>query len=67
MAAGVGGGPFLEVPYDPPGWTPQRRDFFLAEPLEIDAHGDLLVPQSPGLGVGIDHVALTRYAVGRQQ
>ncbi len=67
VAAGVGAGPFLEVPYDPPGWTPQRRDFFLAEPLEIDAHGDLLVPQSPGLGVGIDHAALTRYAVGRQQ
>ena len=22
VAAGVGGGPFLEFPYDPPGWTP---------------------------------------------
>ncbi len=32
VAAGVGGGPFLEFPYDPPGWTPERRDFLLAEP-----------------------------------
>ena len=30
VVAGVGGGPFVEFPYDPPGWTPQRRDFFLA-------------------------------------
>ena len=33
VAAGVGGGPFLEFPYDPPGWTPERRDFMLAEPV----------------------------------
>ena len=33
VAAGVGGGPFLELPFDPPGWTPERRDFMLAEPL----------------------------------
>ena len=33
VCCGVGGGPFLEFPYDPPGWTPERRDFMLAEPL----------------------------------
>ena len=33
VAAGVGGGPFLEFPYDPPGWTPERRDVMLAEPI----------------------------------
>ena len=31
VCAGVGGGPFLEFPYDPPGWTPERRDFMLAD------------------------------------
>lgn len=50
VTAGVGGGPFLEFPYDPPGWTPERRDFILAEPLEIDADGCLPVPDRPGLG-----------------
>ena len=48
VSAGVGGGPFLEFPYDPPGWTPERRDFMLAEPIRPDADGRLHVPTSPG-------------------
>jgi D-galactarolactone cycloisomerase len=51
LTAGVGGGPFLEFPYDPPGWTPERRDFMLAEPLRVDADGFLAVPERPGLGI----------------
>ena len=35
VCAGVGGGPFLEFPYDPPGWTPARRDFMLASPVMV--------------------------------
>lgn len=54
VAAGVGGGPYLEFPYDPPGWTPEVRDFLLAEPLDIDADGCLRVPDRPGLGVRLD-------------
>ena len=54
VAAGVGGGPYLEFPYDPPGWTEQRRDFLLAEPLRIGPDGCLRVPQAPGLGADID-------------
>jgi L-alanine-DL-glutamate epimerase-like enolase superfamily enzyme len=64
VAAGVGGGPYLEFPYDPPGWTEERRDFFLAEPLRIDADGYLTVPAAPGLGAQIDHAAVARYARG---
>ena len=33
VCCGVGGGPYLEYPYDPPGWTPERRDFMLAAPV----------------------------------
>jgi L-alanine-DL-glutamate epimerase-like enolase superfamily enzyme len=58
VAAGVGGGPYLEFPYDPPGWTPERRDFMLAEPLTIDADGCLAVPPLPGLGAVLDEDAL---------
>ena len=29
VVAGLGGGPYVEFPYDPPGWTEERRDFFL--------------------------------------
>ncbi|MEJ2870661.1 mandelate racemase/muconate lactonizing enzyme family protein [Actinomycetospora sp. OC33-EN08] len=51
VAAGVGGGPYLEFPHDPAGgWTPERRDFLLAEPLWPAADGTLAVPQAPGLG-----------------
>ena len=63
LAAGVGGGPFLEYPYDPPGWTPERRDFMLAEPLRPDGDGVLAVPDRPGLGVELDEAALRRHAV----
>jgi L-alanine-DL-glutamate epimerase-like enolase superfamily enzyme len=51
VAAGVGAAPYLEFPYDPPAWTPERRDFMLAEPLVLDADGYLPVPDRPGLGV----------------
>lgn len=54
VTAGVGGGPFIELPYDPPGWTPERRDFMLEEPLRTDGEGNLEVPDSPGLGVSLD-------------
>lgn len=51
VAAGVGAGPYLEFPYDPAGgWTPERRDFLLAEPLWPATDGTLAVPQAPGLG-----------------
>lgn len=62
LAAGVGGGPFLELPLDPPGWTPERRDFMLAEPLRPGADGVLHVPDRPGLGIELDEDAVERYA-----
>ena len=62
VTAGVGGGPYLEFPYDPPGWTEQRRDFFLAEPLRVDSGGCLTVPARPGLGAQIDEAAVARWA-----
>jgi L-alanine-DL-glutamate epimerase-like enolase superfamily enzyme len=62
VVAGVGGGPFLEFPYDPPDWTPERRDAFLAEPIRPDAEGLLHVPARPGIGVVLDEVAIARYA-----
>ncbi len=61
VVAGVGGGPYVEFPYDPPGWTEERRDFFLTEPVRIDADGALAVPDAPGLGASIDRAAVARY------
>jgi L-alanine-DL-glutamate epimerase-like enolase superfamily enzyme len=62
VAAGIGGGPFLEFPYDPPGWTPERRDAFLVEPIRPGPDGVLCVPTAPGIGAVLDEAAITRYA-----
>jgi L-alanine-DL-glutamate epimerase-like enolase superfamily enzyme len=65
VVAGVGGGPYVEFPYDPPGWTEQRRDFFLTEPVRIDADGYLNVPARSGLGAEIDEAAVARWTVAQ--
>ena len=64
LAAGVGAGPYLEFPFDPPVWTPDRRDWMLAEPLALDGDGSLAVPAEPGLGVVLDHDRLEAHRVG---
>ena len=63
VCCGVGGGPYLEYPFDPPGWTPERRDFMLATPLTPDADGCLAVPDAPGLGIELDEDAVAHYAL----
>jgi L-alanine-DL-glutamate epimerase-like enolase superfamily enzyme len=54
-------GPYIEFPYDPPGWTVERRDFFLAEPVQIQPDGCVAVPCRPGLGAILDENTMKRY------
>jgi len=61
LCAGVGGGPYLEYPFDPPSWTPERRDFMLAEPVGVNPDGYLVVSGQPGLGIVLDEDAMGRY------
>jgi D-galactarolactone cycloisomerase len=58
LTAAVGGGPYIEFPYDPPGWTPERRDFMLAESTCVDSDGCLAVPRRPGLGFELADASL---------
>ena len=58
LTAGSVGAPFIELPYDPPEWTPERRDFPLAEPLYPDADGWLRLGDEPGLGIHLDESLL---------
>jgi D-galactarolactone cycloisomerase len=62
VCCGVGGGPYLEYPYDPPGWTPERRDFMLAQPVAVDDEGCLAVSDAPGLGIELDGEAVAHHA-----
>ena len=63
LSAGVGGGPWFELPYDPDGWTPERRDFMLAEPIRPDPDGYVTVPDAAGLGAVLDEDAIARWRV----
>ncbi len=56
--------PYVEVPYDPPAWSPARRDWLLREPVEIAADGTIAPPDGPGLGLELDLDALERWRTG---
>lgn len=47
VMAGVGAADYLEFPWDPPEWTAARRDYVMQEPIEVDANGDLVLPETP--------------------
>jgi D-galactarolactone cycloisomerase len=64
LALAVSTCPYVEVPLDPPAWTPARRDWLLPAPLEIAADGTIAPPPGPGLGVTPDLDALEAYRVG---
>jgi L-alanine-DL-glutamate epimerase-like enolase superfamily enzyme len=56
--------PYLEVPYDPPAWSADRRDWLLPITLDIAGDGTISPPDGPGLGVVPDFDALEAYRVG---
>ncbi len=58
VSAAISTAPFIEFPYDPPGWTLERRDYILPTPTRPDAAGTVTLPDAPGLGVTIDWDAL---------
>ena len=61
LALAVSACPFLEVPYDPPAWTPERRDFPLPDPVQVKPDGTLAAPPGAGLGADPDLDALERW------
>ena len=54
---------YLEVPFDPPAWSPPRRDFMLPAPIEIDPEGFVSAPAGAGLGVEPDLDSLEKWRV----
>ena len=64
LALAVSSCPFIEVPHDPPGWGPERRDWLLGGPvIDIGADGTIAPPPGPGLGVTPDLEALEAHRV----
>ena len=64
LAAGLGGSPFLEFPYDPPEWSLARRDFPMLAPFEAGDDGWLDLGEAPGMGYEVDEAMLERTRVG---
>jgi D-galactarolactone cycloisomerase len=56
--------PYLEVPFDPPAWSAERRDWLLPVTLGIAEDGTIGPPQGPGLGIVPDWDALEQYRIG---
>jgi D-galactarolactone cycloisomerase len=54
LMAAVPNCPWCEYPYEPPGWTPEARDFMLTEPIRVAGDGTIRVLNGPGLGVELD-------------
>lgn len=63
LALAVSTCPYVEVPLDPPGWSAERRDWLLPEPIEIAGDGTIAPPAGSGLGVTPDLDALEGYRV----
>ena len=55
--------PYLEVPFDPPAWSAERRDWILPVTLDIAPDGTIGPPAGAGLGVVPDWDALEQYRV----
>jgi L-alanine-DL-glutamate epimerase-like enolase superfamily enzyme len=58
VAAAVSTAPFFEFAFDPPEWTPERRDYILPQPIQADVEGYVTLPDVPGLGVTLEWAAL---------
>jgi L-alanine-DL-glutamate epimerase-like enolase superfamily enzyme len=61
LALAVSTCPYIEVPHDPPAWSPARRDAMLPAPLEVEPDGTIAPPPGPGLGVTPDLDALEAF------
>jgi L-alanine-DL-glutamate epimerase-like enolase superfamily enzyme len=53
--------PFVEMPFDPPGWGPDRRDWLLPAPIFAAEDGTIRPPDGPGLGIPTDLSWLDAY------
>ena len=61
LCAAIPNASFLELWHDPPCMTGDVFQWYLREPLRIDAEGMIAVPQKPGLGVELDEEKLEKY------
>jgi L-alanine-DL-glutamate epimerase-like enolase superfamily enzyme len=64
LAAGLAESPLLEYPFDPPDWSLERRDYLMAQPLEVDSDGWLALSDAPGMGYEPNESLLATTRIG---
>ena len=63
LCAAIPNCPFVEVFHDPPGFTSDLFQWYLAEPIALDpADGCMALPRKPGFGVELDEDKIKRFA-----
>lgn len=65
LCCGIGDVPFLEYPYDPVVWTPDRRDYIQTPETYtmVDQDGYIRLSNRPGLGFELNEDAMAEYEI----
>jgi L-alanine-DL-glutamate epimerase-like enolase superfamily enzyme len=65
LTCAMSNAPYIEFPYDPPSWTPERRDFVQTKGsyTTVDKNGYIVIADKPGLGFELDEEALKKYEI----
>jgi len=63
LACGIPNSSYFEMLHEPPGMSSDDFQWYLQEPLKVNADGDIVAPSAPGLGVEPDVYKLARYRV----
>jgi L-alanine-DL-glutamate epimerase-like enolase superfamily enzyme len=63
LACAIPNSTYFEMLHEPPGMTSDVFQWYVAEPLRIDAAGNIVAPDRPGLGVVPDPDKLAHYRI----
>ena len=63
LACAIPNSTYFEMLCEPPGMSSDDFQWYLQEPLRVNADGDIVAPSAPGLGVEPDADKLARYRV----
>lgn len=61
LCAAIPNASYLEVWHDPPCMTSDLFQWYLQEPLKVDADGNVVLPDKPGLGIELDEEKIEKY------
>ena len=67
LACAIPNGSYFEMLNEPPGMSSDDFQWYLKEPLRVNADGDVVAPSAPGLGVEPDPQKLARFRVNPAQ